>query len=303
MKSLIEKLRQKKKEFCDCDSEYGCIPAQIASAFEEIIRQHFTAGHSKYCSTIGIPVSECPVCSDVKGDAAKLQESAYSDEITNSLIFNNNYTPSDGLHGLLGEDPSESCIMGGADPKLADARPDASEVQGSVACAMEDAPPARCESSGTDPRENCPWKCRANDPKCLCAQRGEISVVGKAKKLIRHAVELGNKEYWRPSNEHDDALREWKLGGFKGERPSMQNHHGKSIIDCISDSVNQNLLPYLRASEPVSGNHIVGLRIAEKAYEQTTEFPYSQEALHEAICHYNAYMSGDLKEEEMQDDD
>lgn len=38
--SLLEKLWDKKREFCDCDSVDGCVPAQIASAFEEIMRQH-----------------------------------------------------------------------------------------------------------------------------------------------------------------------------------------------------------------------------------------------------------------------
>lgn len=38
--SLIDKLNAKRKEFCDCDSVGGCLPAQISNAFIEIIRQH-----------------------------------------------------------------------------------------------------------------------------------------------------------------------------------------------------------------------------------------------------------------------
>jgi hypothetical protein len=70
--------------------------------------------------------------------------------------------------------------------------------------------------------------------------------------LIRQAVEKGNDEYWRPSNEHDAALREWKLGGFKGKRPERKQENNGSIIDCISASVNQILSPYLRSPVPVS---------------------------------------------------
>lgn len=81
-------------------------------------------------------------------------------------------------------------------------------------------------------------------------------------KVIRRAVEEGNAEYWRPSNEHDAALREWKLGGFKGVEPARkQTNHG-SVIDCISGSLKKILSPYLsapkRESSGVHGYEISG---------------------------------------------
>lgn len=97
-----------------------------------------------------------------------------------------------------------------------------------------------------------------------------------------------------------------------GKKPSEIRYLNKAVLDKILDDlqpclssrqyIHRVVEDYLTAiQEPVSGNHLTGLQIAEKAYEQNTEFPYNKEALHEAICHYNAYMSGDLKEEDMND--
>jgi hypothetical protein len=61
-----------------------------------------------------------------------------------------------------------------------------------------------------------------------------------SEEAIRKAVEAGHAEYWRPMRETDDAVRAWKLAGSKGDRPETRGQ-SKSIVDCISDSVNQML--------------------------------------------------------------
>lgn len=55
------------------------------------------------------------------------------------------------------------------------------------------------------------------------------------------------------------------------------------------------------AKKRESGKHADGLRAAEIAYEENTEYPYNKQALHEAICHYNAVVNGDLKLSEIED--
>jgi hypothetical protein len=57
---LIEKLENAKLASSPCKEIYN-------SALNEaitIVLRHFTGGHKEYCSTIGIPVSECSVCGE-----------------------------------------------------------------------------------------------------------------------------------------------------------------------------------------------------------------------------------------------
>lgn len=40
-----------------------------------------------------------------------------------------------------------------------------------------------------DPRQDCPWKCKQGDPKCLCANQRKISVDEDTSETIRHGLD------------------------------------------------------------------------------------------------------------------
>lgn len=72
-----------------------------------------------------------------------------------------------------------------------------------------------------------------NDEKDLKARE---ALIKELYKKIRQSVECGNNEYWKPTHDHNENLRIWKLAGCIGDRP-VKKVHGKSVIDCIADSL------------------------------------------------------------------